>query len=95
MTRDGEIISLTKLFKFFKKIKLDCCPALFKQIIFINVCFQAAVPKSFTLQMLSPSGSVLPPGGVITQEMRVVSTSSVSRIFNNSGVWYLQQIVLQ
>lgn len=30
--------------------------------------FQAAVPKSFTLQMLSPSGSVLPPGGVITQD---------------------------
>ncbi|XP_037938484.1 AP-1 complex subunit gamma-1 isoform X2 [Teleopsis dalmanni] len=37
--------------------------------------FQAAVPKSFTLQMLSPSGSDLPPGGIITQEMRVVSTS--------------------
>ncbi|XP_073830522.1 adaptor protein complex 1, gamma subunit isoform X2 [Musca autumnalis] len=40
--------------------------------------FQAAVPKSFTLQMLSPSGSVLPPGGVITQEMRVVSTSNAT-----------------
>ncbi|XP_012158788.1 AP-1 complex subunit gamma-1 isoform X1 [Ceratitis capitata] len=38
--------------------------------------FQAAVPKVFTLQMLSPSGSVLPPGGIITQEMRVVSTSN-------------------
>uniref|UniRef100_A0A0A1WGK7 AP-1 complex subunit gamma n=1 Tax=Zeugodacus cucurbitae TaxID=28588 RepID=A0A0A1WGK7_ZEUCU len=38
--------------------------------------FQAAVPKVFTLQMISPSGSVLPPGGVITQEMRVVSTSN-------------------
>lgn len=37
--------------------------------------FQAAVPRSFTLQMLSPSGSLLTPGGVITQEMRVVSTS--------------------
>ncbi|XP_067641530.1 AP-1 complex subunit gamma-1 isoform X2 [Eurosta solidaginis] len=37
--------------------------------------FQAAVPKVFTLQMLSPSGSLLPPNGVITQEMRVVSTS--------------------
>uniref|UniRef100_A0A1I8NYS1 AP-1 complex subunit gamma n=2 Tax=Stomoxys calcitrans TaxID=35570 RepID=A0A1I8NYS1_STOCA len=40
--------------------------------------FQAAVPKSFTLQMLSPSGSVLAPGGVITQEMRVVSTSNAT-----------------
>ncbi|TMW51599.1 hypothetical protein DOY81_003326 [Sarcophaga bullata] len=40
--------------------------------------FQAAVPKSFTLQMLSPSDSVLPPGGVITQEMRVVSTSNAT-----------------
>ncbi|XP_055371083.1 AP-1 complex subunit gamma-1 isoform X2 [Condylostylus longicornis] len=37
--------------------------------------FQAAVPKSFTLQMLSPSGSLLTPGGIITQEMRIVSTS--------------------
>ncbi|XP_026463858.1 AP-1 complex subunit gamma-1 isoform X2 [Ctenocephalides felis] len=34
--------------------------------------FQAAVPKSFTLQMLSPSDSQLPPiTGRITQEMRV------------------------
>lgn len=37
--------------------------------------FQAAVPKSFTLQMLSPSGTVLPPGGTVTQELRLVSTS--------------------
>lgn len=37
--------------------------------------FQAAVPKSFTLQMLSPSGSVLPPGGTITQEMRLTNSS--------------------
>lgn len=39
--------------------------------------FQAAVPKSFTLQMLSPSGSVLPPGGTISQEMRLTSSSKV------------------
>uniref|UniRef100_A0A0K8TMB2 AP-1 complex subunit gamma n=1 Tax=Tabanus bromius TaxID=304241 RepID=A0A0K8TMB2_TABBR len=40
--------------------------------------FQAAVPRSFTLQMLSPSGSVMAPGGVITQEMRVVSSSQAT-----------------
>lgn len=40
--------------------------------------FQAAVPKSFTLQMLSPSGSVLPPGGTITQEMRLTCSAKVS-----------------
>ncbi|XP_036318393.1 AP-1 complex subunit gamma-1 isoform X4 [Rhagoletis pomonella] len=40
--------------------------------------FQAAVPRVFTLQMLSPSGSVLLPGGVITQEMRVVSSSNAT-----------------
>lgn len=40
--------------------------------------FQAAVPKSFTLQMLSPSGSVLPPGGTITQEMRLTNSAKVS-----------------
>lgn len=39
--------------------------------------FQAAVPKSFTLQMLSPSGSVLPSGGTITQEMRLTSSTKV------------------
>ncbi|KAL9879042.1 AP-1 complex subunit gamma-1 isoform X2 [Glossina fuscipes] len=38
--------------------------------------FQAAVPRSFTLQMLPPSSPVLPPSGVITQEMRVASTSN-------------------
>lgn len=41
---------------------------------------QAAVQKSFELQMLPPSGSMLPPGGVITQEMRVVATSNVSQV---------------
>lgn len=44
--------------------------------------FQAAVPKSFTLQMLSPSGSLLPPGGTITQEMRLTNSAKVS-IFNH------------
>ncbi|XP_016984693.1 AP-1 complex subunit gamma-1 isoform X2 [Drosophila rhopaloa] len=39
---------------------------------------KAAVQKSFQLQMLTPSGSVLPPGGVITQEMRVVATSNAT-----------------
>lgn len=42
--------------------------------------FQAAVPKSFTLQMLSPSGSVLPPGGTITQEMRLTNSAKVSAL---------------
>lgn len=40
--------------------------------------FQAAVPKSFTLQMLSPSGSHLPVGGVITQEMRLTNSAKVT-----------------
>lgn len=43
--------------------------------------FQAAVPKSFTLQMLSPTGSVLPPGGTITQEMRLTSSTKVIHQF--------------
>lgn len=40
--------------------------------------FQAAVPRSFSLQMLSPSGSSLPPGGTITQEMRISSTAKAT-----------------
>ncbi|KPU74764.1 uncharacterized protein Dana_GF19194, isoform C [Drosophila ananassae] len=39
---------------------------------------KAAVQRSFQLQMLTPSGSLLPPGGVITQEMRVVATSNAT-----------------
>lgn len=56
--------------------------------------FQAAVPKSFTLQMLSPSGSVLPPGGLITQEMRVVSTSSVSLSTNKTFILNIKEYLL-
>ncbi|XP_037028092.1 AP-1 complex subunit gamma-1 isoform X4 [Bradysia coprophila] len=40
--------------------------------------FQAAVPRSFTLQMLSPSGSMLPPGGTITQEMRLTCSANAT-----------------
>lgn len=40
--------------------------------------FQAAVPKSFVLQMLSPTGSVLTSGETITQEMRLSSSTKVS-----------------
>lgn len=47
--------------------------------------FQAAVPKSFQLQMMSPSGSVLAPGATISQEMRLTSSSKVSSMnFNQS-----------
>ncbi|KAL5277957.1 AP1G1 family protein [Megaselia abdita] len=38
--------------------------------------FQAAVPRSFTLQMMSPSGTTLPPGGSLTQEMTVSCTTN-------------------
>lgn len=40
--------------------------------------FQAAVPRSFTLQMMSPSGSTLSPGETITQEMRLTCSARVS-----------------
>ena len=44
--------------------------------------------------MLSPSDSVLPPGGVITQEMRVVSTSNVSLSFSFCNN-YLKLVIIQ
>lgn len=53
--------------------------------------FQAAVPKSFTLQMLSPSGSILPPGGVITQEMRLTSSAKVRLCW----IWEFLSFVLK
>lgn len=40
---------------------------------------QAAVPKSFQLKMLSPSGSILLPAGTITQELQIKrNTANVS-----------------
>lgn len=55
--------------------------------------FQAAVPKSFVVQMLSPSGTTLAAGGgQITQEMRLTSTAKVSNVFNvkNITVFYFE-----
>jgi Adaptin C-terminal domain len=50
-------------------------------LIEIHFFLQAAVPKSFTLQMLSPSGTTLPSsGGQITQEMRISSSAQVSQV---------------
>ncbi|XP_025828946.1 AP-1 complex subunit gamma-1 isoform X2 [Agrilus planipennis] len=37
--------------------------------------FQAAVPKTFQLQMLSPSGTIIIPSGQITQVLRVTNPS--------------------
>lgn len=57
---------------------------------------QAAVPKSFQLQMLPPSGSVLLPGGQITQEMRVKNNSpSVSQVTTCWGLKKLINFLLQ
>ncbi|KAJ8964494.1 hypothetical protein NQ314_004781 [Rhamnusium bicolor] len=37
--------------------------------------FQAAVPRTFQLQMLSPSGTIMAPNGQVTQVLRVVNPS--------------------
>lgn len=46
--------------------------------------FQAAVPKTFQLQMMSPSGTVIVPNGQITQVLRVTNPNKVS-----SSIYYL------
>nr|CAD7589355.1 unnamed protein product [Timema genevievae] len=35
--------------------------------------FQAAVPKTFQLQMLSPSGTILSPAGLVTQVLKITN----------------------
>ncbi|KAJ8944272.1 hypothetical protein NQ318_009649 [Aromia moschata] len=37
--------------------------------------FQAAVPKTFQIQMLPPSGTVIPPNGHMTQVLKIVNPS--------------------
>jgi len=43
------------------------------QTPFTDFLFQAAVPKTFQLQMLPPSGTVISPGGRVTQTVRVTN----------------------
>ncbi|XP_012277868.1 AP-1 complex subunit gamma-1 isoform X10 [Orussus abietinus] len=40
--------------------------------------FQAAVPKTFQLQMLSPSGTVIPPAGQVTQVLKVTNVNKAT-----------------
>ncbi|XP_077292607.1 adaptor protein complex 1, gamma subunit isoform X2 [Arctopsyche grandis] len=40
--------------------------------------FQAAVPRTFQIQMLSPSGAVIPSQGQVTQVLKVTNTSKAA-----------------
>lgn len=59
--------------------------------------FQAAVPRTFQLDMMSPSGTVLPPQGEITQVLKITNPSrSALRLrirvsYNVDGVPVLEQ----
>ncbi|XP_014246388.1 AP-1 complex subunit gamma-1 isoform X2 [Cimex lectularius] len=45
---------------------------------FTEFVFQAAVPKTFQLQLLPPSGTVITEGGVVTQVLRVTTPNKVA-----------------
>ncbi|XP_046144812.1 AP-1 complex subunit gamma-1 isoform X4 [Osmia bicornis bicornis] len=45
--------------------------------ILTDFLFQAAVPKTFQLQMLSPSSTVIPPSGQVTQVLKVANINKV------------------
>ncbi|XP_078050838.1 adaptor protein complex 1, gamma subunit isoform X2 [Augochlora pura] len=47
-------------------------------VILTDFLFQAAVPKTFQLQMLSPSSTVIPPSGQVTQVLKVTNVNKVS-----------------
>lgn len=58
--------------------------------------FQAAVPKTFQLQMLSPSGTVVPPAGQVTQVLRIANPNKSAlrmriRISYNCGGSTIQE----
>ncbi|XP_071560980.1 AP-1 complex subunit gamma-1 isoform X5 [Temnothorax nylanderi] len=46
--------------------------------ILTDFLFQAAVPRTFQLQMLSPSSTVIPPSGQVTQVLRVTNMNRTS-----------------
>ncbi|XP_039292459.1 AP-1 complex subunit gamma-1 isoform X3 [Nilaparvata lugens] len=43
---------------------------------FTEFVFQAAVPKTFQLQMMPPSGTVIPANGCVTQVLRVTNSNN-------------------
>ncbi|KAK9300797.1 hypothetical protein QLX08_006652 [Tetragonisca angustula] len=45
--------------------------------ILTDFLFQAAVPKTFQLQMLSPSSTVIPPSGQVSQVLKVTNINKV------------------
>ncbi|XP_017787559.1 PREDICTED: AP-1 complex subunit gamma-1 isoform X2 [Habropoda laboriosa] len=45
--------------------------------ILTDFLFQAAVPKTFQLQMLSPSSTVIPPSGQVTQILKITNINKV------------------
>ncbi|XP_076164108.1 adaptor protein complex 1, gamma subunit isoform X3 [Ptiloglossa arizonensis] len=49
----------------------------FGNAILTDFLFQAAVPKTFQLQMLSPSSTVIPPSGQVTQTLKVTNMNKV------------------
>ncbi|XP_053985235.1 AP-1 complex subunit gamma-1 isoform X4 [Hylaeus volcanicus] len=46
-------------------------------VILTDFLFQAAVPKTFQLQMLSPSSTVIPPSGQVTQTLKIANMNKV------------------
>ena len=43
-----------------------------------NNLFQAAVPKSMSLQLFPPSSPTIPPGGSVTQQLEVNNPSNAA-----------------
>ncbi|XP_076655501.1 adaptor protein complex 1, gamma subunit isoform X4 [Halictus rubicundus] len=46
-------------------------------VVLTDFLFQAAVPKTFQLQMLSPSSTIIPPSGQVTQVLKVTNINKV------------------
>lgn len=44
-------------------------------LLMSDFLFQVAVPKTFQLQMMSPSGTAIPPSGYVTQVLRIQNPS--------------------
>ena len=48
---------------------------------FVDFLFEAAVPKVFHLNLMSPSGTVINPSGQITQMLRITNPNKVFKNF--------------
>ena len=63
---------------FYKLVYREITKNRDSLLVMRNNLFQAAVPKSMSLQLFPPSSPTIPPGGSVTQQLEVNNPSNAA-----------------